>query len=275
MSNDTHNTNMAERVLGAIEQSGVAPKPAWHFLLREWVVWVVAGAALLLGSLATALTLYITEASFFVERHIAVSDVAALFAMVPYLWLLLIGLGIFYTIHAVHATRRGYRFHTAWLVGIAIGASIAIGWSIHASGVSEALDRYLLAEMPMYQPLSGFQPAYFSDASQGVVAGVVTQVAGDSFTMQGLGGEVLQVRTASTTHVSPMLEIKEGMPLRITGTTTGSGERETFEASEVRPFHGRHGTGRGAGMGRGRPGEGVPPGSGREMHWVAPKDEAQ
>ncbi len=231
-------TSMSERVLGTIEEKGIAPKPAWHFMLREWVVWLIATISLVLGSVATALTIYIADASRFIERQIERSSLDTLFSIVPVVWLLLLGVGIFYTVHALHETRHGYRWHTAWLVGFALGLSVAIGYGVHAAGVGASIDRYLISEMPLYKPLTGFHPMHWQRPESGVVAGVIEEVEGGKVTIRTVAGEELTVHTTQQTRVLQQGELREGMHVRVIGTTT---DEELFTAEEVAPFRGRGG----------------------------------
>ncbi|MBP9760500.1 MAG: hypothetical protein KBD24_04020 [Candidatus Pacebacteria bacterium] len=247
MPEETQTTNMAERVLGAIQERGVAPKPTWHFLLHEWVVWVVAFSALVVGSIATALTLYIGNASFFMEQHIVRSSGAVFFEMLPFVWLVLLVVGIGYSVHAVHTTKHGYRWPTTALVGVALLASIGLGAVVYATGASEAIDRYLLAQMPMYRPMSGFNPQHWTAPSVGIVAGVVTSVEVEGFHIEGLEGEEIVVRLTASSSVPQSMIVREGMMVRVMGTTTANEEGEVFEAESVRPFRGRGGM-RGRGL---------------------------
>ena len=240
-----HDSNMAmsDRILDTIEKQGITPKPKWHFLLREWVVWSVALLALVLGSIASALTIYIVNATRFVEQEIHFSDLNTLFHLFPVLWLVLLGLGIFYTVYALHTTRRGYRWHSSWLVSAALLVSILVGWTAHAAGLGASIDRYLIAEVPLYKPLTGFEPMHWMNPNVGIVAGVIESVGEEEFIIRSLDGELFEITTTATTTMHDLMEIKEGVPVRVAGTTT---DEEVFEASHVAPFRGR-----GGGKGRG------------------------
>jgi len=228
------------RVLDTIEARAVHPKPSWHFLVREGMVWVVAGCTFLVGSIATALTIYIGDASYLVEHHIASRDSMTLFEKLPFIWIVLLVVGVGYTVHALHTTRRGYRWPTTSLVGIAVLLSTVAGWSMHRTGFSEVLDRYLLSTLPIYQPVSGFYPEHWMAYDRGVVVGVVEVTHHEGFSLRGLHGGVVEVRLTHTTDVPRSVWIEEGVRLRVVGTTTIPGG-VVFEASAVRPYHGRGG----------------------------------
>jgi hypothetical protein len=234
---DEH-TNMTERVLGTIERQGVTPKPRWHFLLHEWVVWGVAGALFAVGSVATALTLYIAHASFLLEGSMGFSDLARIVTMLPWIWALLIGVAVFYTMHAIATTEYGYKWHRSYVVGLALALSVLCGYFLYSAGLSEKIDRYLLAEVELYRPMSGFYPEHWMNPAEGRWVGVVMEPREGVFTLSTLDGAVWEVYMSDTTRVHGFSEIAPHTRVRVVGTTTEIG---ICEAYEVRPFRGRGG----------------------------------
>lgn len=248
-------TLMSERILQTIEKKGLTPKPKWHFFLKEWFVWGMVCVALFVGSVATALTIYIGNASRFIEHQIVFSDILFLFQLIPFLWVFLFGIAVFYTVYALRETRRGYKWNPSWLVGLAFGVSVLLGSSAYASGLGEAIDQYLLTEMPMYRPLTNFEPKMWMNSELGIVAGIVTEVRDEVFTIEKLDGELLEVYVTSGCDRDDLDDIHEGMRIRLVGTTTQEGEGKIFETFEIKPFYGRGGM---MHQGQGQ-GQGVPP----------------
>jgi len=247
--------NMTERVLGAIESSGAEPRSRWYFLLHEWVVWFVAGLCLMLGSVATALTIYIAQASLFIERQLSLSDIGLFVSLLPYLWLLLLGAGLIYGLHAYRKTAHGYRAQSGWVVGLSIVLSVFVGSTLHAAGVGATIDRYLLNQVPLYGPMSGYYPEHWQAPHEGVAVGVVDVVEQDHLVLQGLDGRVIDVVLEQETVVGEHVLLEPGASVRVYGSTT-DGEVIYVEAEDIRPFRGRGGAGRGMAGGRGS-GEGM------------------
>lgn len=234
-----HDRPLSERVMDTLDERHLTPKPRWQFLFHTWVVRAVAACAFLTGSLATALTIYIVQASQFMEFRIEFSRLDTLFEMVPFVWLCLVGVGVFYAVYGVRHTGTGYRYRSGVLVVGALFASIAGGVGLHASGVSEMIDRYLLVAAPLYGPMAGFQPHHWMRPPEGIIAGTVTMLDTpvQQCMVRDLKGTVWTVHLASSTVWDDAV-VREGMRIRVVGTTTGSG---MFEAFEIRPFHGRGG----------------------------------
>jgi len=243
MSSENSNTSpLSDKVLEVIEKEGLKPKPRWHFFVKEWVVWVVAFFALGVGSMATALTLYIANASRFIEHHIVFSDIRYLFQMVPFAWILLGGIALFYTVYALRETRRGYKWSASWLVGVALGVSMILGIGVYATGFSEYVDRYLLNEIPLYKPLTNFQPKLWMDERSGIVAGMVTEVLpNNTFEVQKIDGSLLKVELSTEFDRGKMAMLQEGVRMRFIGTSTKNGDEDVFIVENVEPFRGRGG----------------------------------
>ncbi len=232
-------TSLAERVFETIETRGVEPKPRWHFLLHEWVVWGVACGMFVVGSVATALTIYIVEASFFVERHIGQTDLGRVFGMLPWIWLVLFVVAIVYAVHALGSTEHGYRWHIGYLALLSLGLSVCAGYVLDRSGMGEAIDRYLLTQVALYRPMSGFFPEHWMNVGEGRWVGVVADgIESNVFVLHSIDGEEWSVRVTEETVYHGLNEIHEQMRVRVVGTSTADG---MCEAYEVLPFRGRGG----------------------------------
>lgn len=237
--NSEHEQSLSVRLLEKIEGERVEPKPQWHFLLHESVVWLVIVLAFIVGTVATALTFYIVHTLFSERLNAPTLDLDALAFLVPWLWLALIAVGMFYAIHAFRATARGYRFNRHWLVLGALALSVTFGGVLSALGFSEALDRFLLSEVAMYGPASGYQPHHWMNVEAGHWAGVVRERRPDMLVVETLDGNLWQVALTETTLVRGNSFVpEEQMYVRVIGTTTEIG---MCEAYEVRPFRGRGG----------------------------------
>jgi len=234
-----HEQSLSTRLLEKIEGEHVEPRPQWHFLLHESVVWFVVVVAFVIGTIATALTLYIVHTVFSARLNALTLDLDALVFLVPWLWLALTAVGMFYALHAFHATSRGYRFNRHWLVLGAIALSVTFGGVLSVLGFSEAVDRFLLSEVAMYGPVSGYRAHHWMNVETGHWAGVVRERQQEHLVVEALDGSLWEVQLTDNTVVRGMaLAPDEQMYVRVIGTTTESG---MCEAYEIRPFRGRGG----------------------------------
>lgn len=237
--NTTTKKPLSARLLEKIEAEQLEPKPRWRFLLHEGVVWGVVVAAFMLGTVATALTWYIVHATYAFGPYHPMIALDTLTDVVPWLWLVLLAVGVFYSIHAFQTTARGYRFNRNWLVLGAVAASVVFGGTLSAMGFSEAVDRYLLREVALYQPMSGYRAQHWMSAADGHWAGVVRMREPEMLLLETLDGNLVEVQLTELTVVRGMPEPPaQEVYVRVVGTTTSDG---MCEAYEIRPFRGRGG----------------------------------
>lgn len=223
-------------------------------------MWVVAGVSLLVGSVASALSFYIVDASRVVEHALYFSSLHEFFEALPYIWLVLVAVGLFYTLYAFRHTKKGYRFHPTLIVGVAVVVSVLLGGFLHMTGLTYTIDRYLLSAVPSYGPLAGYKPGHWMSVEDGLLVGHVMSSEDDVLVLRDLYGDTWTVPISDALDNVPMFMLEAGMPVRMWGTTTGEG---FFEAHDVRPWRGR---GPGPGMGPGTGPRGMMRGSRTELH---------
>lgn len=237
--------SLRERVLTEIQEHGIEPKPRWHFLVHECMVWSVAALSLLVGSVAAALSFYIIDASRFTLHGLYYSDLYTFVEALPYIWLVLLCVGLVYGGYALRQTRRGYRFPLGYVVLGSVALSVLVGGFVHGAGWTEAIDRYLLTTMPSYRPLAGYHTEHWMHKEEGDLVGVIIELTEDAFTLEDLDGDVWTVTVASSTR-RPPVPLLPAMRVRVVGTTTPEG---VFAAEGLMPWRGRGPGARGLGQG--------------------------
>jgi hypothetical protein len=238
--NNTDNTkeSVRQKVLASIEKENIKPKPKWHFFVHEWFIWFVAFLFLVLGSVATALTIYILNASRFTIRHIQFSKLNVIFEFVPFLWILLLIVGVAYTVYAIHKTNNGYKWHFSWLVGLSFVLSLFFGTFIYVSGFGEKMDSYLLSEMPYYGNLTNYHPRHWMSPENGIVAGIVVDIEDDTVFIRRFDGKDFNILITQETEINTTNNLQEGMRIRVIGT---SSDESFFVAENIMDFQGRGG----------------------------------
>lgn len=149
-------TDFSENVITMLDERKVEPRPRWHFLLKRSVFWPLAALSVLVGGVAVSVALYI----FFDNDGLllsgdrafqeAVLDIAQ---SIPYIWFAVLGLFTTSTYLIFRRTRKGYRYATARVVGVAIVASVVLGILLDAFDFGQAVHKYLLANTTAYDML--------------------------------------------------------------------------------------------------------------------------
>ncbi len=225
---------LKERVLASIRDRSLTPTPRWHFLAREWFIRFCALVALVVGSLSATLTFYIINTSWPLRTELVRSPLWSIVSVIPIVWFVLLAVAIGYAVHAVHRSRRGYRFNSSWLVTDALAVSLFAGAFLYAAGVGRAIDDYLIERAPGYPELSGHHPSRFFAPALGIRTGVI-EMRGDALFLVGPDGET-RLDTSALGDTLPRAALER--PVRVVGTTTPEG---VFKVEGVRPLRGRGG----------------------------------
>jgi hypothetical protein len=236
--NNEHNKKLSDAVLDAIEEKGVEPTPRWHFQFTNSVIWAGALVALLVGAISLAPTAHIILHTDYDAYRLASDSGFTFFAMtLPYLWLVLLAIGVSYAVYAARRTKTGYRFMLSKLVLGSVVLGSLVGGGLYAAGGGNAIDSYLLECdcVPLYREMSGFREDVWTTPERGLLAGVVTEVSGNSLTIEDFSGNTWVI-DVSAAQVRGKVSLTREEPIKIIGEQTGA---DTFAAREIRPWTGR------------------------------------
>lgn len=111
-------SNTTEKIIAAIEQRKVTPRPKAYFLLRNSILWIP-------GVLTTALGAYTIAGALYGVLHPHWESTR--YFTIPLLWVISFGLFSIVTTSLIQRTRGGYRHTAGQLLLISVTASIILG----------------------------------------------------------------------------------------------------------------------------------------------------
>ena len=123
---------LERKILDAIAERKLAPRPAYVFLAKRSVFWALAGVSIALGALSVAISMF-AAADFMSTGGRVLDNIhfhEALLA-IPLLWLALTSAFVASAVYGLRQTRRGYRFKVSQ-VAAAVVALAALLLSIAA-----------------------------------------------------------------------------------------------------------------------------------------------
>jgi len=169
-----------QKLLSKIKEERISPKPRWHFLLKNYVIWIIGSLALLIGAGAVSVLTYLmTNNDLGIRHEINKTWGEVLLLTLPYFWLILLGLLVFVIYYNIKHTKRGYRY-PLWSVLLAsILASIILGEALFLFGVGEKIDGILGRRAPLYEFFINPQLDFWSRPEEGRLVGVPLQFFGD------------------------------------------------------------------------------------------------
>lgn len=142
---------MHQNILKKIQQESVVPTPAWHFVLKEIGVATLWFVSVLVGAVAVAVTLYAINYqrfALFEATHESWRDL--LLDTLPWLWLLVLAIGLGLAAYYQKHFRRGYRYPLWLLLGSSAVVSVFSGLILHSYGIGFVIDHMAGEYMPMY-----------------------------------------------------------------------------------------------------------------------------
>lgn len=173
---------ISQDVLKKIEAQNIAPRPRWHFILRNIVVWMIAVFCIVFGALTVSLMIFIfTHGAWEARGIIDRGPFEHFFAVFPLLWLISFILFIVLADYAVRATKMGYKYSTGVLALIIIVTSVIGGMALHIIGVSQHTDKALGQHVPYYKTVEMQQNRFLHIPEKGQIVGRVINVGEDTF----------------------------------------------------------------------------------------------
>ncbi len=230
------NSTLKEMVLQKC--SGVKPHSKWHFLYQEGFMWVLWLFSVLVGSLATAVILYVLKIRHFSPYFVTHDSFFWFLAdTLPYIWLVLLALMSLVAVYNVKCTNRGYKHPLSLIMLSSLVLSVGIGTILQTFGFGFTVDRMLGNHMPMYISQQKFEQRLWQSPAEGRLIGrqVLSTVAPTStIVFEDIDGNRWNFCVSELSENERDLLASE-KTLRIVGTTTVSGAK-IFHACGILSF---------------------------------------
>jgi len=168
---------ISQKVLKIIKEKNIKPKPRWQFLLKNYLVWFLAALALIIGSFAFAVIIYMfLNNDWDVYQKINHSLFKFMLITLPYAWLLFLGMFVFIAYYNVKHTKKGYRFSLTKLIIGSVVISMLLGLLFYGFGLGRAIDEKLMERMLFYRRVFNPRMMIWDKPEQGRLMGEVLEV---------------------------------------------------------------------------------------------------
>ncbi|MDP3836992.1 MAG: hypothetical protein Q8Q67_02735 [bacterium] len=222
-------SDLGQTIIDKIKNESLVPKPRWHFLLREWLVWTFGTLALIVGAASVAVMRYLAENSPWAMHSTYGQTFAGwLLLSLPYFWLFLLGLFLWLLYYNLKHTKRGYRYPMFYVALAALFASILLGLAFYTLGVGRAIDGVLGRKAPLYAHVFNPHVDFWSAPEEGRLAGLVVAHTADENTFILIDRDRGEWLVTYNPRDDSFILI--GQPLRAFGTITGE---QRFEAVKI------------------------------------------
>jgi hypothetical protein len=227
---------IAGAVLRRIREESIEPRPRWHFLMREGVIWALGAVSIVVGALAVAGILFelrFAAWDLYLATHESFFDFV--FDALPFVWLVLFGLFGTAVCLSVRHTRRGYRYPPAILIGGSFVASCVVGSAIFLVGAGRFVDESLGRLVPLHQPLFERERMLWSSTEKGRISGVVIDAPREGY--MGIEGPDRVLYRVDMSGFEPIERtyVRAGDHVRVIGVPTSTPEAMFGCAVFIRP----------------------------------------
>jgi hypothetical protein len=165
---------LERKILDAIAERQLAPRPAYVFLAKRSVFWALAAVSIALGALSVAISMF--AVSDFLSTGGRVLDNIHLneaLLAVPLLWLALTSAFVASAVYGLRQTRRGYRFRASHVAAGVVAISLVFGALLYASNIGNAVHEYLEENFQAYRDFVYVPFAEWSRPDAGFLGGTV------------------------------------------------------------------------------------------------------
>lgn len=224
--------NFDQKLVDKIKQEHIAPRPRWHFLLKDYVVRATGTLALLVGSAAVSVMIYLFKYNGWEMQEETHKTFLEFFLLtLPYFWFIFLAFFIFLLYYNLKHTKRGYRY-PVWFISIAAFlASVILGGIFYLAGLGEKIDIVLGEKAPLYEKVINRHFDFWFNPAEGRLIGVVLSKDGEqTFQLLDPSNNEWQVSVQDDKFPLERLRVKE--PVNLIGKVTGDNE---FQAEIIRP----------------------------------------
>jgi hypothetical protein len=212
----------------------MTPKPRWHFLFKEVLIWLFGILSLFIGAAAVAVMIYFFKNSdLMMHAQLGHSLIGYLILSLPYFWLVFLSLFLWILFYNIKHSKKGYHYSVYLIALVTIFASIIFGFAFAFFGMGQKIDDVLAQKAPLYDRVFNPHVDMWSQADEGRLAGlVIDRPDEDHFILLDRDSGEWYITRISDVNIDNSLIIV-GQPLRVMGEVTGNHE---FRADQIFPL---------------------------------------
>lgn len=237
--------NLIQDTLNKIKKEHIAPEPRWRFLLQKFSAWLLVGLAVFLGATAISVAYFsLSQLDWDLYRFMHQNVIIYFFSIMPYFWIILLGIFILGAFFGVRETEGGYRFSWLKIIFVIMLGIIVAGFLMSLVGLDKRFNDAMMRGMPFYAQNIETKEKQWMQPESGFLAGTIKSVSEDALIINDLNNLTWNIQLSNETFVRPTVTLSQGQMIKIIGQEI---EKQKFSATEIRPWigQGMMGTGQG------------------------------
>jgi len=227
--------NLIQDTLKRIKKEQISPEPKWKFLLRKISAWALIGLAILAGALAISVGYYLfSQLDFDLYQFANQNPFVYALSVMPYFWLILVGLAMVAVFLGVRRTEQGYRFNGLRISLLIVAGIFIIGFFMFRIGFGGRFNSMMMHNTYYAQNIETKEKQWMQP-DRGFLAGTIYRTSENSLSLNDLNGQQWEVQLTEKTLVRPTVNIANGQMIKIIGIKQ---TEKNFVATEIRPWAG-------------------------------------
>lgn len=226
--------SIREHILETLKKEKITPKPRWHFLLKDGFLWFGGIGAMIVGSIAMSVVFFLgANQEGFIAKVLFLSGWREFLSYALILWLVLLILFLGIAWYNIRHTKRGYRFHVAFISMIFILPFLG-GAFLYEVGAGHFTEALVNTYIPSYETVMERRQSLWNHPEQGLLGGKIISFRGENEIllrdMIGKDWTILYLKDFDTKEDA---FLEEGVLVRIEGKLI---EKDIFEAYRILPW---------------------------------------
>ena len=225
----------SQKLINKIVSEKIKPSPRWHFILKNYSLWIVFILSMVFGGIAFSIILYWaveTDHSLFLS--LSYSKIQFLIASLPFLWIISLLVFLAVSFIGIRHTRTGYRYPLLKILSINIAISILLGAIFFFSGGAGTIDRIFTEKIPAYRGIEENKISRWTDPENGFLSGVIIEDNDMNIIIEDSSGKKWEISIEEVV-ISKRIFLKTGEKIKIIGEIL---EDNVFAAREIRSWEG-------------------------------------
>lgn len=229
-------SKISEKVLEQIDACKICPKPKWHFLLRNYVVWTAFIITVILGSLSFSVIVeMLATGDWDIYKYSGKSFLEFCLLIFPVSWMIFLIIFAFLAYYNWKHTKHGYRYRTYAIMLLSVGASGVLGFVLYNVGLGKKVDAMATRSVPFYHKSKDeAKESLWLQPDRGLLSGEIVEINDEkNFIIKDSSGNTWDVQITEETIKHECCK-RKGKSVRIIGKKQKGDQKEEFVAREIR-----------------------------------------
>jgi len=227
--------DIKNNILKKIENKNLLPKPKWHFLAKEYFVWIMGVLFVFVEGMVFSLIIFRFSNSDF-DTLFSFTNNFFEFAIkyAPYLWIFFFIFFLVVSVYNFLHTKRGYRFNIVKIASFVFLISIVFGFFFYKIGLADMADHQLGRNLSFYQEMREQRKELWNNPEAGFLSGrIISYDKKKNLILRDFNGEEWDILLSHLDDKS-LFVLSSSKEIKLVGVLEG---RHFFKACVIRPWN--------------------------------------